>query len=276
MSPTSYQAAPPRVNRHRNLPRSAIRVKASARPPRPPVGWGRRTRTGTGFRRHGSCRTPRGRRLRSWLGRPRGGRRGGGGSRPRRGSTRGRRARPDGARRGGRGRRRNTHRPTGRSRAPRRSTFRRGSGRRAGGALSPKRIPRVACPFAEALLDAQELVVLGDAVGAAGAASLDLAHAGGDREVSDEGVLGLAGPVRDHRMVPRAPGGVDRLERFGKGTDLVHLDEDGIADAALDPLAEANGVGDEEVVADEQDVVADRIGERLPAVPVVLVESVLD
>jgi hypothetical protein len=44
----------------------------------------------------------------------------------------------------------------------------------------------------------------------------------------------------------------------------------------LDPLAEALGVGDEEVVADELDPIADRVGELLPAVPVVLVERVLD
>ncbi len=50
--------------------------------------------------------------------------------------------------------------------------------------------------LAEFFLDAEELVVLGDAVGAAGRAGLDLAGAGGDREVGDEGVFRLAGAVR--------------------------------------------------------------------------------
>ena len=46
-------------------------------------------------------------------------------------------------------------------------------------------------------LDAQELVVLADAVGAAGRAGLDLAGAGGHGEVGDEGVFGFAGAVAD-------------------------------------------------------------------------------
>ena len=49
--------------------------------------------------------------------------------------------------------------------------------------------------LAELFFDAQELVVLGDAVGAAGGAGLDLAGVGGHGDVGDDGVLGLAGAV---------------------------------------------------------------------------------
>ncbi len=42
------------------------------------------------------------------------------------------------------------------------------------------------------------------------------------------------------------------------------------------PRVQALGVGDEEVVADELDLVAEAVGHRLPAVPVRLVEGVLD
>ena len=42
------------------------------------------------------------------------------------------------------------------------------------------------------------------------------------------------------------------------------------------PRRQALGVGDEEVVADELDAVADALGQRLPAVPVLLVHAVLD
>ena len=52
--------------------------------------------------------------------------------------------------------------------------------------------------FAEVLLDAQELVVLRDAIAARGRAGLDLAAAGRDREVGDRRVLGLAAAVRHH------------------------------------------------------------------------------
>ena len=54
---------------------------------------------------------------------------------------------------------------------------------------------------AELFLDAQKLIVFGDAVGAGGRAGLDLAGAHGDDEIGDEGVLGLAGAVRNDRRV---------------------------------------------------------------------------
>ena len=42
------------------------------------------------------------------------------------------------------------------------------------------------------------------------------------------------------------------------------------------PLRQALGVGDEEVVADDLDLVAELVGQELPAVPVVLGQAVLD
>ena len=45
---------------------------------------------------------------------------------------------------------------------------------------------------------------------------------------------------------------------------------------SLDPAAQALGVGDEEVVADELDPLAEPLGQQLPAVPVLLVHAVLD
>ena len=49
-----------------------------------------------------------------------------------------------------------------------------------------------------------------------------------------------------------------------------------LADAAVDAALQPLGVRDEEVVADELDRVADPVGQRLPAVPVLLVHAVLD
>src|SRR4051812_15698130 len=51
---------------------------------------------------------------------------------------------------------------------------------------------------AQLLLDPEQLVVLGDPVGARGAAGLDLAAVGGHGDVGDGGVLGLAGAVAEH------------------------------------------------------------------------------
>ena len=46
--------------------------------------------------------------------------------------------------------------------------------------------------LAELFLDAQELIVLSDAVSAAGRTGFDLAGGGGDGEVGDESIFGFA------------------------------------------------------------------------------------
>src|SRR5437763_1546539 len=75
-------------------------------------------------------------------------------------------------------------------------------------ARSPCQRPptEVARGVAEVVLDAQQLVVLRDAIGSGRRAGLDLAAVGGDREVGDRRVLALARAVRHHRRVRRAGG----------------------------------------------------------------------
>ena len=84
------------------------------------------------------------------------------------------------------------------------------------------------------------------------------------------------GAVAHHAAVPVALGHLDGIQRLGERADLVDLDEQGVGRARLDAAGEPLGVGDEEVVADELHVVAHPVGHRLPAVPVALVERVLD
>ena len=110
---------------------------------------------------------------------------------------------------------------------------------------------------AELLLDPQELVVLRDAVAARRRAGLDLADVRRDREVGDRRVLGLAGAVRHDDAVAVRARELDRVERLGQRPDLVHLDEDRVRRALLDPAAEPLDVGDEDVVADELHAVAE-------------------
>ena len=71
-------------------------------------------------------------------------------------------------------------------------------------------------------------------------------------------------------------GQLDGLQGLGEGADLVELDEDGIAAAKLDAPGEAFGVGDEEIVAYQLDPAAQLLREKLPALPVLLVQGVLD
>src|SRR5690606_36592610 len=128
----------------------------------------------------------------------------------------------------------------------------------------------------ELLLDAQELVVLGHALGPGGGAGLDLAAVGGHRQVGDRHVLGLARAVAHHAAVAVGLGQRDGVQGLGERPDLVDLHQQGVADTLGDAALQPLGVGDEQVVADQLDPEAESVGDRLPAGPVLLVERVLD
>src|SRR5579872_1943972 len=94
--------------------------------------------------------------------------------------------------------------------------------------------PGEARALSELLLDAQQLVVLRDAVGAGGRAGLDLPAAACDGEVRDRDVLGLARAVADDRAVAIRARHLDRAQRLRERPDLVHLDEDRVRNALFD------------------------------------------
>ena len=102
---------------------------------------------------------------------------------------------------------------------------------------------------AEFFLDAEQLVILGNALAAAGGTGLDLAGVQGNGQVSNGGVLGLAGTVRSNGGVASLVGHLNGLQRLRDRTDLVQLDQDGVAAAQADALGQALSVGDEQVVA---------------------------
>src|ERR1700710_3069836 len=74
----------------------------------------------------------------------------------------------------------------------------------------------VARGVVEFVLDTQQLVVLGGAVGAGRSTGLDLPAVHGHGEVGDRGVLGLAGAVAHHAAVTVAVGEGDRVQRLGE------------------------------------------------------------
>src|SRR5438067_8387039 len=99
--------------------------------------------------------------------------------------------------------------------------------RSAGRASQAVQLPaRVVRRVAQLLGDAQQLVVLRDAVGARRAPGLDLPYSGRHGEVGDEGILRLAGAVRDHGAVSVGTRVRDALQRLGERPDLVQLDQD--------------------------------------------------
>ena len=107
---------------------------------------------------------------------------------------------------------------------------------------------------AELLLDAEQLVVLGDTLGPGRGTGLDLAGVQGNCEISDGGVFGLTGTVGCNSGHAGLVSHLDGLEGLGNGTDLVELDKNGVACAELDTLFQSLSVGDKEIVAYQLDL----------------------
>src|SRR3984885_8149042 len=80
----------------------------------------------------------------------------------------------------------------------------------------------------EVLLDAKQLVVLGDPLAAGRGPGLELPRVGGNGQGGEESVVGLARAVADHASPASAVRHADRVEGLAHGADLVHLDEQGV------------------------------------------------
>ena len=76
---------------------------------------------------------------------------------------------------------------------------------------------------AQLFFDPQQLVVFGDAIGAGGGASLDLARTGGYRQIGNERVFRFAGAVRDDRRIAVAAGEINGVESLTHRADLIDL-----------------------------------------------------
>ena len=62
----------------------------------------------------------------------------------------------------------------------------------------------------------------------------------------------------------------------GRGRHGYPGDQQGVGDTGVDAAAEPFDIGDEQVVADQLHLVAEAFGHGLPAVPVLLVQRILD
>jgi hypothetical protein len=128
----------------------------------------------------------------------------------------------------------------------------------------------------ELLLDTEDLVELGKTLGTGRSTGLDLAGTETDNDVSDGDIFGLAGTVGDHDTPASGEGVLRGVDGLGDGTDLVDLEEEGVASLGLDGLLDELGVGDGKVITDDLEVRARGLVEVAPGLPVVLGEGVLD
>lgn len=126
----------------------------------------------------------------------------------------------------------------------------------------------------ELLLDAEDLVELSQTLGTGRSTGLDLARAETDSDVGNGDILGLTGAVGDHDTPAVGVGVLGGLDGLGEGTDLVDLEEEGVARLELNGLLDAQGVGDSQVITDNLEVRG--LVEVAPGLPVILSEGVLD
>ncbi len=82
--------------------------------------------------------------------------------------------------------------------------------------------------------------------------------------------------MADHSPVPGPFGSFHGVESLRKRADLIHLDENGVADTLLDASAKNVLVGDEDVVPNELGPGTQEVGVGLPPVPVILGETIFD
>src|SRR5256885_812644 len=134
-------------------------------------------------------------------------------------------------------------------------------------------IPRGVPQF---LFNPEQPVVLGRPVGPGQRARLDLAGVQAHGQVRDRHVLCLPRPVGHDGRVPRPLRHLDRLQRLRQRADLVQLDEDRVPNALRDPLRKDLRVGHKDVVANELHPMPQPLSEHLPALPVLLAQSVFD
>mmetsp|Transcript_19656 Transcript_19656/g.36931 ORF Transcript_19656/g.36931 Transcript_19656/m.36931 type:complete len:493 (-) Transcript_19656:67-1545(-) len=130
--------------------------------------------------------------------------------------------------------------------------------------------------IAQLRLDPQELIVLGRPLPAARRSRLDLSRAQPHGQVGDVRILRLARSMGRHDAPTVLLGELDGVDRFRDGTDLIDLEEEAVGRTLVDGLLDLGGVGHGQIVSDHLHVLAHRLTERRPVVPVVLIERILD
>ena len=80
-----------------------------------------------------------------------------------------------------------------------------------------------------------------------------------DRQIGDERIFSFAGSMRDYRAVAGLLRHRHSFERFADRADLIEFDENGVGDAVANALCEDFRIGNEIVIADELQFLAERL-----------------
>jgi hypothetical protein len=94
------------------------------------------------------------------------------------------------------------------------------------------RLPEVASGirgvFSELFFDSKQLVVLGESLRSARSSSLDLQSSQSNSQVSNVGIFRFSRSVGGHHAPSSILGHEDSFNGFGDGSDLVHLQQEGL------------------------------------------------
>ena len=82
--------------------------------------------------------------------------------------------------------------------------------------------------------------------------------------------------MRAHHSPASALGHANSLNRLGDCTNLIDLQEKGVAELVVNGLLNTAGIGDEEIITDNLDLLTKLRSDLLPALKVILLEGILD
>jgi hypothetical protein len=120
------------------------------------------------------------------------------------------------------------------------------------------------------LFNFKQQVILCGSFSTARRPSLDLSDAGCHAEISNCGIVGLAGTRGHDRGIVMCVGEFYAPQGLGHGANLVQVDKNGICDAFGNASLEDFRIRYKNIVANQLNPVAKALRERLPPWPIVL------
>ena len=92
----------------------------------------------------------------------------------------------------------------------------------------------------------------------------------------NRGIFGFAGAMRHDAAEAVVLGEQDGINSLSERANLVWFNENSVGGFLIDASLKQLSVSDEEIIADDLDMVAEAVGKHRPAIPVVFTKAILD
>lgn len=132
------------------------------------------------------------------------------------------------------------------------------------------------CLVSELLLDSEDLIIFCESVGSAWGSTLDFSGSKTNDEVSNEVIFGFSTSVRDHDSPSGGLGHVAGLDGLSHGSNLINLQEKGIAKFLVDSSLHSGWVSDKQVISNDLAVLSHLSLHLLVRAKIVLVEWIFN